>query len=71
MYWKYRMIHIFLGYLDKPEIDGMFIFYQLWQLVADKRVFFFEGKVEEGNSVSHTIMKLGEFGIGRLIRKSI
>lgn len=66
-YDKYRIIHIMLGYYSNSGTVALFWIYQLYQLFTDKRFFLFENCIEEGNSVSHTVMKLYEFYFGRLL----
>ena len=62
----YIIIHIIIGIISYYNIyyGILFIVYQLSQLYLQKRFFLFEWKVREGNSVKHTLIKLGEFVIG-------
>lgn len=65
---KYRLIHIFSGYISNDDTEKLFLMYQIWQYLADVRLYFFEGEVREGNSLQHTLMKLLEFYIGKLLQ---
>lgn len=58
----YALIHIFIGLASAwlPPLLPLFIIYQLVQLFLNKRFFFFEGEVRDGNSVPHTALKLAE-----------
>lgn len=62
----YAIIHIIIGIISYYNIyyGILFIVYQLYQLYLQKRFFLFQWKVEEGNSVQHTLVKLGEWAIG-------
>ena len=62
----YCVIHITLGFLGYfyPEVLYGTIGYQLFQYLMDIRLFAFEMKIESGNSVEHTAIKLGEVGFG-------
>jgi hypothetical protein len=68
MYDKYRIIHIVLGVLGNSQTDVLFLMWQFGQLAANVRVFLLDGVVKEGNDLPHTLMKLLEFGVGRLFR---
>lgn len=67
----YSFIHIILGGMSNeyPEIIPVFGIYQFGQLYLNKRVFFFEREVLDGNSIPHTIKKIGEFVIGKVLLK--
>ena len=43
---------------------GLFLIYQFGQLSMNKRFMPFDLKFKEGNSVEHTINKIGQFSIG-------
>jgi hypothetical protein len=62
----YVIIHIIIGIISYYNIyyGIVFIIYQLFQLYFQKRFFLFQWKVKEGNSIQHTLIKLGECGIG-------
>jgi hypothetical protein len=45
----------------------LFIIYQLSQLYLQKRFFLMEWTIKEGNSVEHTLVKLGEWAIGWIV----
>ena len=65
----YVFIHVFIGFLSFYYIwiGIAFLFYQFSQLILNKRFFIFQGKIEEGNSLNHTLVKMGEFFLGFLI----
>ena len=70
----YALIHISIGVASAwvPLLLPLFVIYQLTQLLLNKRFFFFEGEVRDGNSVPHTALKLAEvlggFFLGRFLR---
>ena len=63
---KYIIIHVILGALSYyyPMILPIFSMYQLIQLVLNKRVFMFEFKIKDGNSLQHTSNKMIQFFLG-------
>jgi hypothetical protein len=65
----YVLIHILLGFFAfyYSDLIVAFLGYQLIQLFLDIRLFLFAWKIEQGNSLEHTLVKLGEFGFGYLI----
>jgi hypothetical protein len=65
----YSIIHVVLGIVSntyKP-MDKIFLAYQVGQMLLDIRYFFFENKIKEGNSYFHTLKKLLEYSLGKLI----
>lgn len=70
----YVIIHIGVGFVGAWYIWILYVMiaYQFLQLVLGKRFFFFEGVIRDGNSIEHTLVKLGEvfigFAIGKLFR---
>lgn len=65
----YGLIHVLSGFLafHYAWFGIVFLVYQLFQLILNKRFFVFQGRMEEGNSLGHTAFKLGEFLVGMLI----
>lgn len=65
----YGLIHVLSGFIafHYAWFGVVFLVYQLSQLILNKRFFIFQGRMEEGNSLSHTSFKVGEFLIGILI----
>lgn len=66
---KYVLFHIGLGFLSYyyPILLWIFIGYQLLQYVLNVRFFLIEGKIEHGNTLMHTTVKLVEFFFGHTI----
>lgn len=69
----YGLIHVLSGFIafHYAWFGIVFLVYQLSQLILNKRFFIFQGRMEDGNSLSHTSFKLGEFLIGILIAFTI
>jgi len=44
----------------------IYLIYQFLQLYMDKRFFVFEWKIENGNTLFHTLIKIAEFLVGIL-----
>jgi hypothetical protein len=65
----YVMIHIIIGMISYQNMyyGILFIIYQLSQLYLQKRFFLMEWTIKEGNSVEHTLVKLGEWAIGWIV----
>lgn len=65
----YSLIHVLFGILFVRHfwIGIVFIIYQILQLILNKRFFLFQYKIENGNSINHTLFKLFEFFIGIII----
>ena len=65
----YTIIHIINGGMSNRDerLTKLFLLYQFGQLAINKRIFFLEGKIEEGNDIVHTLKKIGEFMIGKLL----
>ena len=62
----YVIIHIIIGIISYYNMyyGILFIVYQLFQLYLQKRFFLFQWTVKEGNSIQHTVIKIGECAIG-------
>ena len=62
----YLFIHIALGVIGYyyPEVLYSAIGYQIAQYLFDVRFFLFEATILQGNSINHTIWKIGEIGLG-------
>jgi len=69
MYGKYRLSHIAFGALSNifTKMDLLFYTWQIFQLLINKRIFMIDGKILKGNSIKHTLMKIGEYLIGKII----
>jgi hypothetical protein len=65
----YRVAHVILGLwsVKFPWILVFVVLYQLGQYIFDVRMFPFEGRIEPGNSIEHTALKLTEVGLGYLL----
>ena len=65
----YVIIHIVLGYYAyyNYELLVAIFGYQVIQLVLNIRLFIFSWKIEKGNSLEHTLVKLCEVGLGYFI----
>ena len=65
----YGLLHVAAGFVafHYAWVGFVFLFYQLSQLVLNKRIFIFQGKIEDGNSSRHTAFKLQEFLVGMLL----
>lgn len=65
----YAISHIIIGLIAAwiPLIGIFALTYQVGQWYYNVRVFPVEGKIEPGNSSSHTALKIGEIGLGYLI----
>ncbi len=65
----YALIHIGIGVIAAwfPPLLPLFLIYQLVQLFFNKRFFFFEGEIRDGNSLPHTALKIAEVCLGFLI----
>lgn len=66
---KYVLFHIGLGFLSYyyPILLWVFIGYQALQYVLNVRFFLIERKIEKGNTLMHTGLKLVEFLFGHTI----
>lgn len=64
----YTIIHILIGVIAYYyHIVGiLYVMYQCTQLYLNKRFFLFQWKIEDGNTLVHTLIKIGEFVIGWL-----
>ncbi len=67
--WYYTLSHILIGFFGAsyPVILILALVYQLGQLIFDVRIFPVERKIEKGNSIEHTAIKLSEMGFGYII----
>ncbi len=65
----YAVSHVLLGLVAVwiPLIGILAVAYQLLQLIFNVRTFPVEGRIEKGNSIGHTSLKLVEMGIGYII----
>ena len=64
----YTIIHILIGIVAYyyHEVGALYLMYQFLQLYLGKRFFLFQWKIENGNTLVHTLIKIGEFMIGIL-----
>ena len=64
----YTIIHILIGIVAYyyHEVGALYLMYQFLQLYLGKRFFLFQWKIENGNTLVHTLIKIGEFMIGVL-----
>ena len=62
----YAVTHVLLGFIGSqyPAILFLVVAYQLLQYFWDIRFFVFQGRIEKGNSLQHTGLKLFEILIG-------
>lgn len=62
----YTIIHVLIGVASYYyyEVGIIYIIYQFTQLYLGKRFFLFQWKIEDGNTMVHTLIKLGECMIG-------
>jgi len=67
--FHYTLSHVITGFLAAyyPWVGVLAILYQVIQLVLNVRFFPAEWEIKQGNSVEHTLMKLGELGVGYII----
>lgn len=67
----YIKFHVGIGFLSGVysqsfhSIDILFLSYQFVQYLLDVRVYLFEKKIEKGNSLRHTLDKIGDYLIGK------
>jgi hypothetical protein len=62
----YVVVHIAIGfaaYYSNPVLV-VFLVYQTLQYAFNVRVFAFEGVIRPGNSLMHTLIKLGQTAVG-------
>lgn len=66
---KYLLIHVSLGILATfyNPVLYVYLLYQATQFIINKRFFLFEWRIEKGNSIEHTSVKIIEFFIGFFI----
>jgi len=64
----YTVIHMLIGVFTYyyTIIGIIYVIYQFTQLYLDKRFFLFEWKIENGNTLFHTLIKIAEFLVGIL-----
>ena len=62
----YVVIHIIVGYFAyfHSELIVAIFGYQILQLLVGVRFFLFSWKIEPGNSIEHTLVKLLEYAVG-------
>jgi hypothetical protein len=65
----YAVTHVLLGFIGSqyPAILLLAVAYQLLQYFWNIRFFVFQGRIEKGNSLQHTGLKLFEIFIGVLL----
>jgi hypothetical protein len=65
----YILSHITIGYIAffYTELLVAILGYQVLQLLLNVRFFIFSWKIESGNSIEHTVLKLLEYCLGYLI----
>lgn len=65
----YAVTHVLLGFIGSqyPAILFLAVAYQLLQYFWNIRFFVFQGRIEKGNSLQHTGLKLFEILIGFLL----
>jgi hypothetical protein len=65
----YRVAHVILGLWSVrfPWILAIVLVYQFGQYIYDVRVFPLERRIEPGNSLEHTALKLIEVALGYAI----
>ena len=65
----YTLSHVFVGFLSYyyPQLITPILVYQFGQLSLNVRVFPLAMRIEKGNSVEHTVVKLLEYGVGYLL----
>jgi len=64
----YTIIHMLIGIIAYyyTAVGIIYLIYQFLQLYMDKRFFVFEWKIENGNTLFHTLIKIAEFLVGIL-----
>lgn len=62
----HMIIHFLLGFIANwiPAIGIVAVLYQILQFVANIRTFPMEFRIESGNSIPHTGLKLLEIALG-------
>jgi len=62
----YMAIHVVGGAISYfyPILIGLFVVYQLLQLVLGVRFFVFTMEIRRGNSILYTLYKLAQFFVG-------
>ena len=68
----YKIIHILLGLIIAIKksrcILLLILLYQIFQYLLNVRLFLLDkNKVRSGNSIEHTVMKLGDYVIGYIL----
>lgn len=65
----YTLVHIVQGgmSLRDSNITKIFFAWQLGQLALDIKIFMHQLRIEQGNSIPHTLRKVAEFAIGRIL----
>ena len=71
---KYILSHVCFGTLAsllskklQKIVIILFLCYQIWQFLINKRYFPLEFRFEEGNTIEHTLNKIGQFCLGYCI----
>lgn len=64
--FHYTLSHLIIGFISAwiPIIGLLALLYQIGQLVFDVRVFPLEWKIQHGNSIEYTMLKISEMAIG-------
>ena len=62
----YTLSHLVIGFLGYKykNLLLLFVVYQFAQLLFGVRFFLLSLEFKKGNSIEHTLLKLGEVGIG-------
>jgi len=67
--WYYVLFHMLFGFSAVwfPTIGILALLWQLGQYITKVRIFAVEMKIEKGNSVEHTLIKLSEIIAGYVV----
>ena len=73
MYTKYLIMHILLGVASGrfPWIDVPFLCWQWFQYMIGYRVYLLEMDAHRTNDLRHTLSKLGEYYVGKVIYQTM
>ena len=69
---SYTILHLLIGGMMGISNKGKYIvliamIYQCLQLLLDIRIFAGEGRIEKGNNIKHTFVKVLEYLIGFIL----
>jgi hypothetical protein len=69
----YAIIHVIIGIIAYyyNVLGILYLIYQFGQLYLNKRFFLFQWKIEDGNTLVHTLIKIGEFMFGWIVGYAI